>query len=81
MPKPRLLLLSREGCCLCDELEEDLLAEFGPQAFELERADVDARADWQERYGRSIPVLLGEGGELLSETRLDAARVASVLGR
>jgi len=79
-PKRRLLLLSRPGCCLCDELEEDLIAEFGAGAFELERADVDSRPDWQERYGRSIPVLLDEAGGVLSETRLDAGRVASVLG-
>lgn len=79
-PRARLLLLSRPGCCLCDELEEDLVAEFGEQAFEVERADVDSRPDWQERYGHAIPVLLDEAGRVLSEARLDVRRVASVLG-
>jgi len=78
--RARLLLLSRPGCCLCDELEDELLAAFGEQAFELERADVDSRPDWQARFGRSIPVLLDEAGQVLSEARLDAGRVASVLG-
>lgn len=77
--RPRLLLLSRPGCCLCDELEEELYAEFGPQAIDLQRVDVDSRPDWQERYGRSIPVLLDEAGAVLSETRLDIERIASVL--
>lgn len=77
----RLLLLSRPGCCLCDELEEDLLAAFGRRAPELERADVDSRPDWRERFGHSIPVLLDEAGQVLSEGRLDVERVASVLDR
>jgi hypothetical protein len=75
----RLRLLSRPGCCLCDELEEELLAEFGAAAFELERLDVDSREDWRAAYGRRIPVLLGEDDAVLSEGRLEAQRVASVL--
>ncbi|AXQ30224.1 glutaredoxin family protein [Solimonas sp. K1W22B-7] len=83
MPAPgrtRLLLLSRPGCCLCDELEEDLLAEFGPGRFELERADVDSRPDWKQAYGLRIPVLLGESGQVLSEGRFDPERVGAALG-
>lgn len=82
MTRPlHLLLLSREGCCLCDELEEELLEHFGPGVFEIERCDVDARADWRERYGRSIPVLLDAQGGLLSESRLDVERVAAALAQ
>lgn len=75
----RLRLLSREGCCLCDELEDELVEHFGPQAFVIERVDVDSREDWRQRYGRSIPVLLDGAGTVLSESRLDPERVASVL--
>lgn len=76
----RWLLLSRPGCCLCDELEEDLLAEFGPGRFELEKADVDSRPEWRQAYGIRIPVLLDASGQVLSEGRLDPARVAAALG-
>lgn len=75
----RLLMLSRDGCCLCDELEEDLLAEFGPGRFELEKADVDSRPEWRQAYGIRIPVLLDPSGQVLSEGRLDPARVAAAL--
>ncbi|HEY0915299.1 MAG TPA: glutaredoxin family protein [Solimonas sp.] len=76
---PRLLMLSRPGCCLCDELEEDLLAEFGPGRYQLEKADVDSRPEWRQEYGIRIPVLLDADGRLLSEGRLDPERVAAAL--
>ena len=72
-------MLSRDGCCLCDELEEDLLAEFGPGRFELEKADVDSRPEWKQEYGIRIPVLLDPAGQVLSEGRLDPVRVATAL--
>ncbi len=78
--KPRLLLLSRPGCGLCAELAEDLETAFGADAFELDQVDVDSREDWRERWGLLIPVLLGDGGELLSVTRLDITGVAAALG-
>ena len=79
MTPVRLLLLSRPGCCLCDELEDELIAEFGPRAFAIERADVDSRPEWRERYGLLIPVLLDERGEVRSETRLQAELLAPLL--
>jgi hypothetical protein len=75
----RLLLLSRPGCCLCDELEDELIAEFGPRAFAIERADVDSRPEWRERYGLLIPVLLDNSGQVRSQTRLQAELLAPLL--
>lgn len=77
--KPKLLLLSRPECGLCEELEAELLAHFGADAFELERADVDGRADWRARYGWKIPVLLSADGELLCSVRLDVEALAGLL--
>lgn len=77
----RLLLLSRPGCGLCAELAEDLETAFGADAYVLEQADVDSRDDWRQRWGLLIPVLLDDGGEAVSVTRLDVARLAEVLGR
>lgn len=79
MTPVRLLLLSRPGCCLCDELEDELLAEFGPQAFAVERVDVDSRPEWRQRYGLLIPVLLDESGQVRSETHLQAELLAPLM--
>ncbi len=79
MTPVRLLLLSRPGCCLCDELEDELIAEFGPRAFAIERADVDSRPEWRERYGLLIPVLLDNSGQVRSQTRLQAELLAPLL--
>jgi hypothetical protein len=77
--KPRLLLLSRPECELCEDFEFALMTEFGANDFELERADVDSRPDWQTRYGLKIPVLLTAAGEVLCSVRLDAEAVADFL--
>lgn len=79
MTPVRLLLLSRPGCCLCDELEDELLAEFGPRAFAVERVDVDSRPEWRQRYGLLIPVLLDESGQVRSQTRLQAELLLPLL--
>lgn len=77
--KPRLLLLTRPDCGLCEELEAELIACFGPEAFELEHADVDSRDDWRRRYGLKIPVLLAEDGQLLCSVRLDVEALQACL--
>ncbi|HEU0196807.1 MAG TPA: glutaredoxin family protein [Nevskiaceae bacterium] len=73
-------LVSRPGCGLCHELAEALDAGFGPHAVQLEWVDVDSRADWVERWGLLIPVLLDEAGKEVCITRFDAERVAAALG-
>ena len=70
--KPVLLLLSRPGCHLCEEFRDELEQAF-PGRFELREACVDDRADWRERYGLKIPVLLDASGTLLCATRFDPA--------
>lgn len=66
----RLLLYSREGCGLCDEL----LAELAPWAAAREQLvevrDVDADPLLKRRYGLKIPVLLVDG-EAVAYGRLD----------
>ncbi|MES2491020.1 glutaredoxin family protein [Stenotrophobium rhamnosiphilum] len=77
--KPKLLLLSRPECELCEELEFALFTQFSATTFELERADVDSRPEWKTRYGLKIPVLLTAAGEVLCSTRFDAEAVADFL--
>ena len=55
-----LLLLSRQGCCLCEGLEEKLRALELP----LQVLDVDGDPELQARYGLEVP-LLTLGGRLL----------------
>ena len=50
-----LVLYSRQGCCLCEGLEQKLRA-LDP-APELQVIDVDADPDLQARYGIEVPVL------------------------
>ena len=78
--KRTFLLLGRPDCHLCEEFEQELVAEFGDRPIELTRADVDSRAEWRRRFGRRIPVLLDEVGEVVCEAHVDAAAVARVLG-
>ena len=63
MAAPTLLLYSRQGCCLCEGLQERLLALEPPPALEV--LDVDSDPALQQRYGLEVPVLavrLVEGG-------------------
>ncbi len=51
-----LLLYTRQGCCLCEGLEEKLRAlEPAPR---LRLVDVDTDPALQARYGLEVPVLL-----------------------
>jgi UDP-N-acetylmuramoyl-L-alanyl-D-glutamate--2,6-diaminopimelate ligase len=50
-----LLLFTRQGCCLCEGLEEKLRSLEPPPA--LSRCDVDADPLLQARYGLEVPVL------------------------
>ena len=77
--RPRLLLLTRPGCGLCEDMAWELRDRFGATAFELEAVDVDSREDWRLRYGLKIPVLLSAAGEVLCAVRLDADSVAEFL--
>lgn len=77
--KPRLLLLTRPGCGLCEEFEAELGAHFGVDAFEIEHVDIDSHAEWRTRYGLKIPVLLTAKGELVCATRFDAAELEPLL--
>jgi len=75
---PRLTLLGRRGCHLCDELAEALAPLLAGTAVALEHQDVDEDAALARRYGHQVPVLLADGAVLCAH-RLDPQRVADVL--
>ncbi len=71
MRRVRFTLLTRPGCHLCEEFEEQLLAEFG-ERLEVDGVRVDAHPQWLADYGLRIPVLLSETGEFVCEMSVDA---------
>ena len=74
---PGLLLLSRPGCHLCEQMAAELLSAYPALLERLSEADVDSREDWQRRYGLKIPVLLdAEDGGAVCVTQFDAVAVA-----
>ena len=68
---PRLLLLGRPDCGLCEEFEAELRGHTAFAGLDLVHADVDSNADWQRRYGLRIPVLLDGWNEVICEARFD----------
>lgn len=52
-----LLLYSRTGCHLCEDMEEALHGLQGELGFRLERIDVDSDPGLIDAYGALVPVL------------------------
>lgn len=50
-----LILYSRQGCCLCEGLEQRLRQLLPADGLQV--VDVDSDPDLQARYGLSVPVL------------------------
>jgi thioredoxin reductase (NADPH) len=63
MTEPTLVVYSRRGCHLC----EDLLGELEPLVrgrVPIVVRDVDEREAWRERYGERVPVVCAGEREL-----------------
>jgi hypothetical protein len=52
---PVLVLYTRQGCCLCEGLEEKLRSLEQPPTLEL--IDVDVDPQLQARFGLEVPLL------------------------
>ena len=61
MSLPRVQVMSRRGCCLCEDAEAvaRFVAEKGLCRFEV--VDVDREPELAVRFGADVPVLLIEG--------------------
>ncbi|MFT3850487.1 MAG: glutaredoxin family protein [Propionivibrio sp.] len=76
----QLILVSRDYCHLCREMEdalEPLASEFG---CSVEVLDVDTDSDLEARFNELVPVLLHDGKELCHHF-LDVAKVRDYLGK
>ena len=78
---PPLILLTRQGCCLCEGLQERLEA-LDP-APPLQCVDVDGAGQLQARVGLAVPVLMTASGAVLARVppRLSGDRLAEWLHR
>jgi hypothetical protein len=78
---PRVVLYTREGCCLCDDARQVLLRvrDEGPGAFELEERDIDADDALFRAYLERIPVVTIDGTEAF-ELFVDEVELRQRLG-
>jgi hypothetical protein len=70
----RLLLYSRAGCGLCEEMLADLGPWMAARGTSVEVRDVDDDPLTRRRWGLKIPVLLVDG-EAVATGRLDWAEL------
>ncbi|HEX4333824.1 MAG TPA: glutaredoxin family protein [Usitatibacter sp.] len=77
---PRLTLLSREYCHLCEEMLAALRQLQGRYDFEVAVVDVDRDPALEEKWGDKVPVLL-DGERELCHYFLDLEVVDARLAR
>ena len=64
MTKPKLTVLSRTYCHLCEDMIAALVQFQGRYSFEIEVVDVDSHPCLEEKWGDKVPVLLDGEREL-----------------
>lgn len=77
---PKLTVLGRSDCHLCEEMLSALRHLQGRFSFEIDVVDVDSRPELEARWGDKVPVLL-EGGIEICRYRLDVAALDARLTR
>jgi len=77
---PKLTVLSREYCHLCEELLTALKQFQGRYSFEIEVIDVDRHPRLEEKWGDKVPVLL-DGDREICRYHLDIEAVDARLSR
>lgn len=74
---PVLLVYSRQGCHLCEQLLEELLPLVNG-CLTVQVRDIDSQPDWRTHYDSRVPVVTYRG-RVVCEGHLDTAAVAAVL--
>lgn len=59
--KIALVIYTRKDCCLCDEMKAVIRQVAAQSPLALEEIDVDGAPEFQEKYGREVPVLFING--------------------
>ena len=58
---PAVMLYSRPGCCLCDDMKAILAEVQADTAFTVTEIDISAQPALEARFGQDIPVLFING--------------------
>lgn len=74
-----LILYTRPGCHLCDEMKAGLMPLQAELGFQLREVEVGWEGELAERYGRLLPVLERDGEEVCHYF-LDEERLRAVIG-
>lgn len=69
---------TRPGCCLCEEMLEELAQLLGPAAEQVQVVDISFDARLEQKYGSRIPVLTCDG-DFVCAYRLDRERLQLLL--
>jgi len=78
---PGLVVVSREGCDLCQEMLHSLAELERTQAIPpVTIVDVDTNPEWQRRFGLKVPVLLLDGSAICHYT-LNSKELLRLVGR
>ena len=80
MIRPKLTVLSRNYCHLCEELIAALKQFQGRYSFDIDVVDIDKHPELEEKWGDKVPVLL-DGERELCHYHLDAAVLDARLAR
>jgi len=77
---PKLLLLSRLQCHLCEQMVLELVALQADHTFEFEVVEIDDDPALMQRYGHRVPVLVAHDQEICS-AKLDREALEAFLAR
>ncbi len=72
-----LVVYSRRGCHLCEELIEELLPVVRGR-LDVEVRDIDSREDWRDAYNTRVPVV-EYAGETVCQYHLDREKILALL--
>jgi len=72
-----LVVYSREGCHLCEQLIEELLPLIRGK-LDVSVQDIDSRPEWQVEYGTRIPVVEWNG-EFVCQYTLDEPAIRRIV--
>lgn len=75
-----VIVYSRYGCHLCEDLLEDLESLADEHGFGIEVRDVDSHCEWLQKYHTRVPVVEVDG-EFVCEYFLDPATLLARLER
>jgi hypothetical protein len=78
--EPRVTLLTRTACHLCEPVRAVVAAVCADGGHTWREVNVDSDPDLRSEYGEQVPVVLVDG-EFLASYHLDADTLAAALNR